>query len=283
MQRHLTQYDVNEMTEDTKKLIFNSQIKTYQHVQNQSQKFFRTLLAGAAIIIGLAWSKIFQTVASLEGIQQLLSSNFVFQNGVARTAPGIIDSSFQVGAYLMIVAVGLLFEAGITSIWIMKIDGPLPSARRKDIVLEELTAFPKEGLIDRWILINDRRVTEALLKLNQCYTSVWLATIVGILAISLMIFTVIGALAIIGVLHILVLLGGLLGLVYFVKNPTVMLIRGYRAGDLSDVIGSSIHRFLDSFEYVGPSGGMKLALFLIYSSMWEKSLNILQFWIEFPS
>lgn len=282
MQREFTADNVCELSEEDHEFILTQQAEMFRHIQGQAQKFFRTLIAAFAIIIGLTWTDFYNVIVGVEGVQQLLSSNTVFKNGAAATAPGIVEDSLFVGVILFVISAGLLLDAGITAIRVMKIDGPLPTARRKNTELDVDRELADLTLKEQWILANDERITEALLDLNRCYTLIWAAFGFGSLGAMLIAVTAIGFLSMMGVLHVIALLAVPASILYYVKDPLIVLIRDQTTDDLRDRLSRAGERYVDSYEYVGPSAGMKMGVLFIYSNIWDYSPEIIHYWMSFP-
>lgn len=276
MDRHFTPEDIHPLSESQRELILTQQAETLRHAQEQGQKFFRILLAASALILGLAGTEVYTAIVNNGQLYQLLDSNLVFQNGIVEAAPGIINDSLSVVVTLGVVTAGLLFEAGMTTIWIMKIDGPLPTTRVKNVEDEA-----NEDLMVKWIVENDKRVTEALIHLNRCFTLLWYAVGLSSLTVFLFAVTIIGFLPAMGVLHLAVLFLLPLGFIYYVIRPAMIFWRN-DTDSLRSRSDQALAHWADSWEHIGPSAGMKIALLLIISTTWGKSATVINYWLQFP-
>lgn len=280
MDRHLTPENVRELSESQRELILSEQAESLRHAQEQGQKFFRILIAASALVFGLAGTQIYSSIVNNEDLYQLLSSDLVFKEGFVETAPAIVSGSLSVAVTLGVITAGLLFEAAITSIQIMKIDGTLPVAKRKDTRLE--SEQEREGdLLSKWILENEKRVTEAFIYLNRCFTLIWLAISIGFLTMFLVAMTAIGWLPMMALAHLIVLLLVPIGVTYYGRQP-VKTIWNADAESLRDRAEEAFDQWFDSWEYTGPSAGMKIVLFLILSTTWGKSISVLNYWLQSP-
>lgn len=280
MERSFAHEDVQNLSESQLEFVLSEQAETLRHTQEQGQKLFRLLIAASALLIGLAGTDIYAAIINSSVLSQFLSSDVIFQNGVTRSAPNVIDTSMDVVVTLAIVSVGLLYEAAMTTIWIMKTDSTFPTARRKDTNSKQKSQT-EENLLMEWVLENDIRVTEALIKLNRCYTSVWLGTGVGLLAGSLFAVSAIGWLPLIGFLHLTVLLVVPAGVIYYGKGPFRTVVNG-DTDELRGRAKEAMDQWVDSWEYVGPSAAMKIGLFLIFSTIWQDSFDTVIYWLQFP-
>ncbi|WP_232702808.1 hypothetical protein [Halobacterium wangiae] len=279
MDRHFTREDVRQLSESQRELVLTQQAETFRHAQEQGQKFFRLLIAASALVLGLAGTEVYTAIVNNGQLYELLNSPLVFQNGVAAKAPEIVNDSLAVIVMLAMITVGLLYGAGMNTIWIMKIDSPLPTSRRR-AVETETEADAEEDLLVEWILENDERVTEALIYLNRCFTLLWQAIGLAWITGFLFLVTIVGWLPAMGVMHVVVLLLAPLGFIYYVIRPAKV----FWQEDSENVRAraeEALNHWADSWEHVGPSATVKLALLMVLSSYWGESLNVITYWLQF--
>lgn len=278
MKRHLTKTELENLTDEDYRLLLTEQFETHRRLREQAQSIIRTIMSGVGIIVALLGYKLYpdfqipsRTITTpaenlhLEGFQQSIAS-----------------SSLIVASLFVVLALGLLFFSVMKSIAVLSSDGPIPVSRHKSLDRELSEDFNDgtDGTIVEWVLTNDSRLVEAERQVEQSYTNIWAAFFVAIVAVALGSTALIGWVPGMGAIHLLLVVGGPIIFVYYLKDSLVTFIITVRDDGLRSALVDTGEVFYDRMHHRGLDSTVKILLIFFYDMYFDYSFNAAYVWLK---
>lgn len=277
MKRHLTETDLEDLSNEDYRLLLTEQFETHRRLREQAQSIIRMVISGVGIIVALLGYKLYPEFHLPSRTITATGGNLQF-NGLLQS---MAENSLFVAVLFITLAVGLLFFAVMKSIAVLSSDGPVPVSRHKSPDREPTTQFTDgtDGKLAEWILTNDFRLVEAERQVEQSYTHVWASFFAGTVAVALGTTALVGWLPGMGAIHFLLIVGGPIVLVYYVKDSLVTLVTTMRGAGIRSAFSDTLHVFHDTMHHRGLDATMKVALIIFYGVYFDYSLNAAYVWL----
>lgn len=277
MKRHLTRSDLEDLTTEDYRLLVTEQFETHRRLREQAQSIIRMIISGIGIVVALLGYKLYPDF-------QLPSRSVTSQGGNLQfdgLVQSVANNSIFVASLFAILAVGLLFFSVMKSIAVLSSDGPVPVSRHKslDRELNSNVNDGTDGRLSEWILTNDARIVEAERQVEQSYTNIWAAFFIGFVAVALTFTGLLGWLPAMGAIHFLLVVGGPVVFIYYIKDSLVMFGSNVRDHGFRSAFSDSVDVFYDRMHHRGPDFTVKMLFILFYGVYLEYSINAAVVWV----
>jgi len=235
------------------------------------------VISGIGIVVALLGYKLYPEFQLPSRTITAAGGNLQFQSLLQSMA----ENSLFVAALFATLTVGLLFFSVVKSIAVLSSDGPIPVSRHKSINREPTVQVSDgtDGKLIEWILTNDARLVEAERQVEQSYTHIWASFFAAAVAVALGTSALIGWLPVIGATNLLLVFGGPIVLVYYVKDSFVTLVTTIRDGGIRSALADTGDVFYDMMHHRGLDSTMKVALIIFYGAYVNYSANAAYVWL----
>lgn len=277
MQRYLTEADLEGLSDEDYRLLLTEQFETHRRLREQAQSVIRMVISGVGIIVALLGYKLYPEFQLPSRTITAADGNLQFDSLLQSMA----ENSLFVAVLFVTLAAGLLFFAVMKSIAVLSSDGPVPVSRHKSLDCKPTTQFTDgtDGKLSEWILTNDARLVEAERQVEQSYTHIWASFFAGGVAVALGAAALVGWLLGMGVIHLLLVVGGPIVLIYYLKDSLVTLVTTVRDGGIRSALVDTGGVFYDTMHHRGLDATMKTVLIIFYGVYFDYSLNAAFVWL----
>lgn len=277
MKRHLSEADLEDLSDEDYRLLLTEQFETHRRLREQAQSIIRMVISGIGIIVALLGYKLYPEFQLPSRTITAAGGNLKFDGLLQSMA----ENTLVVAVLFATLAVGLLFFAVVKSIAVLSRDGPVPVSRHKSIDREPTTQVTDgtDGKLAEWILTNDYRLVEAERQVEQSYIHVWASFFAGAVAVALGFTALVGWLPGMGAIHFLLVVGGPMVLVYYLKDSLITLVTTIRKTGIRSALSDTRHVFHDTMHHRGLDATMKVALIIFYGVYYDYSLNAAYVWL----
>lgn len=278
MKRHLNEGDLEGLSNEDYRLLLTEQFETHRRLREQAQSIIRMVISGVGIIVALLGYKLYPEFQLPSRTIEVDGGNLQFEGLLQSMA----ETSILVAALFVTLAIGLLFFSVMKSIAVLSSDGPIPISRHKSPDRESTIKFTDgtDGRLSKWILTNDTRLVEAERQVEQSYTHIWASFFAGGIAVALGTTALIGWLPGMGAVHLLLVVGGPVVLIHYLKDSLVTLVTTLRDSDVRSALSDTGDVFYDTMHHRGLDASMKISLILFYGIYFEYSLNVAYMWLN---
>lgn len=273
MKRHLSENDLEDLSKEDYRLILTEQLETHRRLREQAQSIIRMVISGVGIIVALLGYKLYPEFQLPSRTITAADGNLQFEGLLQSMA----DHSLIVAIFFVTLAGGLLFFSVMKSIAVLSSDGPVPVSRHKSLDRELID--DTDGKLAEWILTNDARLVEAERQVEQSYTHIWASFIPGTVAVALVTAALLGWLSAMGAIHVLLILGGPVVLIYYLKDSLATFITTIRGGGMRSALSETLRVFYDTMHHRGLDAAMKIALIFFYSAYASYSRPVAEAWL----
>lgn len=277
MKRHLTEADVQALSDDDYRLLLSEQLETHRRLREQAQSIIRMVLSGVGIIVALLGYKLYPEFQLPSRTLTAAGGNLQF-DGLLQ---GMAENSLHVAILFVTLAIGLLFFSVVKSIAVLSSDGPVPVSRHKSLDRELNTEITDgtDGKLAEWILANDARLVEAPRQVEQSFSHIWASFFAGAIAIALGTAALLGWLPVMGAIHLLLVVGGPIVLIYYLKDSFITLVTTIRGAGIRSAFSDTLDVYHDTIYHHGLDGTMKVSLIIFYGVYYDYSLNAAYVWL----
>lgn len=278
MKRYISESDLADLSDEDYRLLLTEQFETHRRLREQAQSIIRMVISGVGIIIALLGYKLYPEFQ--------LPSRTITAAGGDLQFDGLLQSMAQnslfVAALFATLAVGLLFFSVMKSIAVLSGDGPTPVSRHKSLDREPTMQFSDrtDGKLTEWILTNDTRLVEAERQVEQSFTHIWASFFAGAVAVALGVTALVGSLPGMGVIHLLLVIGGPVVFIYYLKDTIQTLVTTVRDDGLRTALTDTGDVFYDTMHHRGLDGTMKVSLIIFYGIYLHYSVTTAYAWLS---
>lgn len=278
MKRHLTEAELENLSDEDYRLLLTEQFETHRRLREQAQSIIRMVISGIGIIVALVGYRLYPEFQLPSRTITAAGGELQFQGLLQSMA----ENSLYVAGLFAMLAIGLLFFSVMKSIAVLSSDGPVPVSRHKTPDREPTTRIfdGAGGELVEWILTNDARLVEAERQVEQSYTHIWASFFAGAVAVALATTALIGWIAGMGALHLGIVVGGPIALVYYLKDSLITLGSALRGGGGRSALEDTLDVFYDTLHHRGLDAGMKISLIFFYDIYFEFSYNAASVWLH---
>ena len=277
MERHLAEADLEDLTDEDYRLLLAEQFETHRRLREQAQSIIRMIISGVGIIVALLGYRLYPEFRLPSRTTITAGGNLQF-DGLLQS---IAESSVVVAILFVTLAAGLLFFSVMKSIAVLSSDGPIPISRHKSLDRELTTQF-SDGTGEKlaeWLLTNDARLVEAERQIEQSYAHIWASFLTGVVAVALGTTAFFGWLSGMGAIHLLLVVGGPIILIYYLKDSLVTLVTAIRRAGIRTAFSDTLDVFQDTMHHRGLDATMKVSLIIFYGVYFDYSLNAAYVWL----
>lgn len=277
MSRHLSESDLEPLSEDDYRWLLSEQMETHRRLREQAQSVIRMILSGVGVVVALIGYKLYPSF-QLPSRTLSIADEAVQFDGLYQE---MAQTSIHVAILFAITGLGLLFFSIVKSTKVLSTDGPLPTSRHKE--LDNSMTLPVtdgvKGKFGEWILANDTRLVEAEREVEQSYLNIWAAFAMGFGALYLSFTAYIGSLTLMGIGHTVLVLLGPAVTIYYLRDTVQTFIRALLANGIRPALDTAADVYYDTFHHRGVGPTVKIVLLLFYSVYYVDSLNFVKVWI----
>lgn len=277
MKRHLLEEDLESLSDEDYRLLLTEQFETHRRLREQAQSIIRMVISGVGIIVALLGYKLYPEFQPPSRTITAAGGNLQFDGLLQSMA----ENTLVVAVLFVALTVGLLFFAVVKSIAVLSRDGPVPVSRHKSLDREPTAQFTDgtDKKLAEWILTNDSRLVEAERQVEQSYIHVWASFFAGSVAVALGTTALVGWLPGMGAIHFLLVVGGPIVLVHYLKESLITLVTTIRRTGIRSALSDTRYVFHDTMHHRGLDATMKVSLIIFYGMYLDYSLNAAYMWL----